>query len=330
MAKFIKIGPGPEDHNEDTNHDVEAAKKKKKNHGGLDDWFGPENWRDLNRPKENGKGFEPCGRGDTSKGKKPVCVPANKAKNLTEKERKNRVRQKRQKEKEPNPDKKPNNTTYSPGAGGKSNISETQNIRFVGSMIPLSDLRPKQPKFIKISGIEDEGGIGSENPSNPLDEMGYNTDDTTFDQLDKMGYEDRKPGEEVSPEEQEKWKPWFINIYFQVYQKMVKQILTPMYEDSKYKSIHDFRPALNRKEPEAVKLFLDANRYLAGTSKSRGGSMVAQIFAYKLAAQAQLFLDNDIDIFNFPDREGPDISAAWYLVSTGTFADENIKEENND
>ena len=57
--------------------------------------------------------------------------------------------------------------------------------------------------------------------------------------------------------------------------------------------------------------------------------MVAQIFAYKLAAQAQLFLDNDIDIFNFPDKEGPDISAAWYLVSTGDFADENIEEEND-
>ena len=89
----------------------------------LRDWFKKEKWVDVSRPKKDGKGYEPCGRGDTSKGKKPVCTPANKAKNLTEKERKNRIRQKRQKEKEPNPDKKPNVTKYSPGAGGKSNIS---------------------------------------------------------------------------------------------------------------------------------------------------------------------------------------------------------------
>jgi len=130
-----------------------------KNHGGLDDWFKKEKWVDVSRPKKKGKGFEPCGRGDTSKGNKPVCTPANKAKNLTEKERKNRIRQKRKKEKEPNPDKKPNNTTYSPGAGGKSNVSETNNIRFVGSMIPLSELRPPQPKFIKIALLGEEEEI---------------------------------------------------------------------------------------------------------------------------------------------------------------------------
>lgn len=324
--KWIKYAPKWKIVDEDKEAIVEAKSKSKSNHGGLDDWFKKEKWVDVSRPKKGG-GFEACGRGDTSKGKKPVCTPANKAKNLTDKERKNRIRQKRNKEKEPNPDKKPNVTTYSPGAGGKSNVSNSHISRFVESMIPLSELRPEQPKFIKISGIEDEGGIGSENPNNPLDEMGYDTNETTFDQLDQMGYEKRSSGEEISPEEEEKWKPWFINIYFQVYQKMVKQILTPMYEDSKYKSIHDFRPALNRKEPEAVKLFLDANRYLAGTSKSRGGSVVAQIFAYKLAAQAKLFIDNDIDIFNFPDREGPDISAAWHLVKTYAFADENIEEE---
>ena len=93
-----------------------------KNHGGLDDWFKKEKWVDVSRPKKKGK-YQPCGRGDTSKGKKPVCVPVNKAKNLSDKEKKNRVRQKRQKEKEPNPDKKPNVTKYTPSAGGKSNIS---------------------------------------------------------------------------------------------------------------------------------------------------------------------------------------------------------------
>ena len=92
-----------------------------KNHGGLDDWF-QEKWVNVRKPKKDG-GFEPCGRGDTTKGKKPVCTPANKAKNLTKKELENRKRQKAKKEKEPNPDKKPNVTKYTPKAGGKSNIS---------------------------------------------------------------------------------------------------------------------------------------------------------------------------------------------------------------
>ena len=62
-----------------------------KNHGGLDDWFKKEKWVDVSRPKKKGKGYEACGRGDTSKGKKPVCTPANKAKNLSEKERKKSI-----------------------------------------------------------------------------------------------------------------------------------------------------------------------------------------------------------------------------------------------
>ncbi len=122
MSKWIKIS-----------EIVEA-----KNHGGLDDWFRKEHWVDVSRPKKKGKGYEPCGRGDTSKGKKPVCTPANKAKNLTEKERKTRIRQKRKKEKEPNPDKKPNTTTYTENAGGKSNVSNNHNIKFVGSTIDLN------------------------------------------------------------------------------------------------------------------------------------------------------------------------------------------------
>jgi hypothetical protein len=93
-----------------------------KNHGGLQDWFRNEKWVDLRRPKKGG-GYQACGRGDTSKGKKPVCTPANKAKNLDKKERSQRLREKAKKEKEPNPDKKPNVTKYSPGAGGKSNKS---------------------------------------------------------------------------------------------------------------------------------------------------------------------------------------------------------------
>jgi len=40
---------------------------------------------DIRRPKKGG-GYEACGRNDTTKGKKPVCVPSNKAKNLDKKE----------------------------------------------------------------------------------------------------------------------------------------------------------------------------------------------------------------------------------------------------
>lgn len=88
----------------------------------LRDWFKNEKWVDLRRPKKDG-GYEACGRSKTGKGKKPVCTPANKAKNLSKKERAQRLKQKSQKEKEPNPDKKPNVTKYTPSAGGKSNIS---------------------------------------------------------------------------------------------------------------------------------------------------------------------------------------------------------------
>ena len=96
--------------------------KLAKNHGGLQDWFKNEKWVDLRRPKKGG-GYEPCGRSETKDGKKPVCTPANKAKNLDKKERSQRLKEKSKKEKEPNPDKKPNVTKYSPGAGGKSNVS---------------------------------------------------------------------------------------------------------------------------------------------------------------------------------------------------------------
>lgn len=145
-------------------------KVEAKNHGGLDDWFNKEDWVRVDSPKEDGK-YQPCGRSDTSKGKKPVCVPANKAKNLSDKERKNRIRQKRNKEKEPNPDKKPNNTKYTEQAGGKSNVSNNHNIRFIGSMIPLSELRPVQPRFVKISAIEDENleKAPFEIPTSPID-----------------------------------------------------------------------------------------------------------------------------------------------------------------
>lgn len=133
---------------------IVEAKKSKMHPGGLKDWVENEKWVDIRRKNKKGK-FEPCGRNDTSKGEKPVCVPANKAKNLTEKQLKNRKRQKARKEKEPNPGKKPNTTKYTEQAGGKSNVSDNHNIRFVGSTIPLSELRPKVAKFVKVSGLED-------------------------------------------------------------------------------------------------------------------------------------------------------------------------------
>jgi hypothetical protein len=79
----------------------------------------------LRRPKKEG-GYEPCGRNDSSKGKKPVCTPANKAKELSDKERKERIRQKAKQERKPGKGKKPKTTTYTDAAGGKSNISTTR------------------------------------------------------------------------------------------------------------------------------------------------------------------------------------------------------------
>ena len=133
--------------------DNEPMEREGKNHGGLDDWFKKEKWVRVDAPKKDGK-YQPCGRADTSKGKKPVCVPVNKAKNLSDKERKNRVRQKRTKEKESNPDKKPNVTKYSPSAGGKSNVSSTQdhNIKFSNSMINLAHAW----KEIRIAAMGEE------------------------------------------------------------------------------------------------------------------------------------------------------------------------------
>jgi hypothetical protein len=158
------------------NQEPRFRKIEAKNHGGLDDWFKKEHWVDVSRPKKKGK-FQPCGRGDTSKGHKPVCTPANKAKNLSERERKNRVRQKRHKEKEPNPDKKPNVTKYTEHAGGKSNVSNSNNIRFIGSMIPLSELKPEQPKFVKIALLGEEDEIPTTDISHLFSESDQKVDE---------------------------------------------------------------------------------------------------------------------------------------------------------
>jgi hypothetical protein len=150
--------------------------KSKMHPGGLKDWVEKERWVDVRRPKEDG-GYEPCGRNDTSKGSKPVCVPTNKAKSLDKKELKNRKRQKAKKEKEPNPNKKPNTTTYTEEAGGKSNVSNNNNIRFIGSMIPLSELRPIEPRFVKIALMGEEDEIPSTDISNLFSESDKEVDE---------------------------------------------------------------------------------------------------------------------------------------------------------
>jgi hypothetical protein len=153
---------------------VEAESKM--HPGGLKDWVQNERWVDLRRPKEDG-GYEPCGRNDTSKGSKPVCVPTNKAKSLDKKELGNRKRQKAKKEKEPNPGKKPNTTTYTEEAGGKSKESNNNNIRFIGSMIPLSELRPIEPRFVKIALMGEEDEIPSTDISNLFSESDKEVDE---------------------------------------------------------------------------------------------------------------------------------------------------------
>ena len=175
--KFRQSELEPQEPEETTAEMPRFRKVEAKNHGGLDDWFKKEKWVDVSRPKKKGKGYQPCGRGDTSKGKKPVCTPANKAKNLSDRERRNRIRQKRKKEREPNPDKKPNVTKYSPGAGGKSNVSNSNNIRFVSSMIPLSELRPEEPRFIKIALMGEEDEIPSTDISQLFSESDKEVDE---------------------------------------------------------------------------------------------------------------------------------------------------------
>jgi len=130
---------------------VESSNKKwRVVESDLTKWF-DQGWLDLRRPKEDG-GYEDCGRSDTSKGTKPVCVPKNKAKSLDKNEIENRKRQKAKEEKKPNPDKKPNKTNYTDESGGKSTKSSS-NIAFIGSMI---NFQPIDPKMIKMALMGEE------------------------------------------------------------------------------------------------------------------------------------------------------------------------------
>jgi len=344
MAYTLRVGSQVLEEMKETTAAPKWRIVEAKNHGGLDDWFKKEKWVDVSRPKKKGKGFEPCGRGDTSKGKKPVCTPANKAKNLTEKERKNRVRQKRQKEKEPNPDKKPNVTKYSPSAGGKSNVSDTHNIRFVGSMIPLSELRPKQPKFIKISSIENEGGIEdsdfsmyySRDPKNPVPEAMDLVNDDPNNPLDKMGYKERTGTEPSDPESADMFEDFFLKMYFPYYVSTVIKIILPMLEDSKFhydysksSSFREFEKALMDKDPDAIKIFLNANEYFANTNKSRGFSIVAQISCMHIALNAEKFIEHDINPFKIDKEQNPEAQQVWDMIKNGIFFEKKLDEEDN-
>jgi hypothetical protein len=67
-----------------------------KTSGGLTRWF-KENWVDLSRPKKGG-GYEPCGRGDASKGKYPKCVPASRAASMSQEQIRSAISRKRRAE----------------------------------------------------------------------------------------------------------------------------------------------------------------------------------------------------------------------------------------
>ena len=189
-------------------------------------------------------------------------------------------------------------------------------IKFCSSLLPSL----AKPRFVKVSGILDEGGIGT---NDPVPSKPFSSDNT----LDQMGYNERNFGEEPSPEDQEQYKPFFLEMYFPMYKSLISNILTPMLEDSKYYNILEFQSALDQKEPEAIKLFLNANEYLAGTSKSRGGSAVAQIACMNMALNAKKFIDAGINIFNFDKKENSDIEDAWKLVSSGNFFEHQLSEE---
>lgn len=134
---------------------------------GLEHWF-KEKWVDVSRPKKDGK-WQECGRGDTSKGKKPVCVPKYRANQLSDQERKNRVRQKRKKEKEPNPDKRPNKTTYTPSAGGKSHPkthTKAMNMKFV--KIAQEDFNYKNESLYRQLSKYGKEKVDAHNETNPI------------------------------------------------------------------------------------------------------------------------------------------------------------------
>lgn len=63
----------------------------------LRDWV-KQRWVNIGAKKKNGK-YQPCGRKDSSKGKYPKCVPAKKAYNMSDSEKKSAVSRKRKAQK---------------------------------------------------------------------------------------------------------------------------------------------------------------------------------------------------------------------------------------
>ena len=63
--------------------------------GGLTKWF-KEGWVDISRPRKGG-GYAPCGRKSARKSKRrnPICVPASKARRMTNAQIRSAVRRKR-------------------------------------------------------------------------------------------------------------------------------------------------------------------------------------------------------------------------------------------
>ena len=96
--------------------------------GGLTKWF-KEDWVDIGSPKKGG-GYKKCGRSKAkgSKRKYPKCVPAAKAANMTESQKKSAVRRKRAKKQ--GVGGKPTNVKTFAAKGGK--ISKSSNMGLFG------------------------------------------------------------------------------------------------------------------------------------------------------------------------------------------------------
>lgn len=94
----------------------------------LTKWF-KEDWVDIGSPKKGG-GYKKCGRSKAkgSKRKYPKCVPAAKAANMTESQKKSAVRRKRAKKQ--GVGGKPTNVKTFAAKGGK--ISKSSNMGLFG------------------------------------------------------------------------------------------------------------------------------------------------------------------------------------------------------
>lgn len=134
-----------------------------KSSGGLTQWF-KENWVDLSRPKKGG-GYEPCGRGDASKGKYPKCVPASRAASMSQKQISSAVSRKRRAESSSaRKDKKPINVSTDvkkKGKGGpcwdgyrQDGMKKGKNGNSVPNCVPISSTKVKKEKATMTEEIK--------------------------------------------------------------------------------------------------------------------------------------------------------------------------------